>query len=317
MTALTHSLLAKPLFLPLALLAVFLVPAALTGCSGNGESVPPDIISLPTGFRPEGIAISEGKLFVGSIPTGRIYRADPGTGLGAVVVEERDGRNAIGLKVDGRGRIFVAGGQTGKAFVYDAATGLDIAEYTLALETTFVNDVVVTPQAAWFTDSLSPVLYRVEISPGGSLGSAATVLPLSGDVQFQGGTNLNGIAATPDGRILLVVQTNTGKLFSVDPDTGIARTIDLGAESLPGGDGILLQGQTLYVVQNQSDQLAVLSLAQDFSSAVVLRRVTNPAFDVPTTVAASDGSLYLVNARFNRVPDPDTAEYTVVRIDKP
>jgi len=60
----------------------------------------------------------------------------------------------------------------------------------------------------------------------------------------------------------------------------------------------------------------VITLAEDLTAGVVLRRVTHPAFDVPTTVAASDGSLYLVNARFGIV-NPETADYTVVRIDKP
>lgn len=320
MTIHDHSMYVRRHFYLWVLLASLLIPAFLIGCSSGGDgtgTAPPDLIFLPDGFRPEGIAISEGKLYVGSIPTGRIYRADLATGQGEVIVAGQTGRNAIGIKIDDRGRIFVAGGSTGKAHVYDAA-GADIAEYTLAQGVTFINDVVLTSQAAWFTDSRNPVLYRVEIFPDGSLGQNATALSVSGDIQIQtGATNLNGIAATPGGSTLLVIQSNTGKLFSVNTGTGIATSVDLAGESLPGGDGILLQGQTLYVVQNQSNLLAVLQMAEDFSSAQVLKRVTDPDFDVPTTVAASDGSLYLVNARFNSVPDADTATYTVVRIEKP
>jgi len=44
-------------------------------------------------------------------------------------------------------------------------------------------------------------------------------------------------------------------------------------------------------------------------------RITSALFDVPTTMAASDGSFYLVNARFGTA-DRDAAEYTVVRIGK-
>jgi sugar lactone lactonase YvrE len=296
--------------------ASLLAPMILAGCSGKAASTPPDVISLPAGFRPEGVAIAEGKLYAGSIPTGRVYKADLSTGQGAVLVTERGGRSAVGLKVDGRGRIFVAGGATGKAFVYDAASGEDIAEFTLAQGTTFINDVIVTPQAAWFTDSTTTTLYRLGIAADGALATTATAFPLTGDIQFQTGTNVNGLAATPDGNTLLVIQSNTGRLFSVNTATGVATGVELGGESLPNGDGILLQGQTLYVVQNRLNQLAVLLMSPDLRSATVERRVTDPAFDVPSTVAASDGSLYLVNARFG-VANPDTADYTVVRIGKP
>jgi sugar lactone lactonase YvrE len=89
--------------------------------SDNGMVVrapPPDVISLPVGFRPEGIAISGTSLYAGSIPTGRVFRADITTGQGQVIVDPPAGRSAIGMKVDGRGRLFVAGGATGQAYVY-------------------------------------------------------------------------------------------------------------------------------------------------------------------------------------------------------
>ncbi len=82
------------------------------------------------------------------------------------------------------------------------------------------------------------------------------------------------------------------------------------------GDGILLDGQTLFVVQNRLNQLAVLSLAADLATGTVEQRITDPAFDVPTTVAASNGHLFLPNARFG-IPDPDTAQFAVVRIARP
>jgi sugar lactone lactonase YvrE len=295
---------------------------SLIGCgsdnSGTGGLFP-DIIALPIGFQPEGVAISGNSLFVGSIPSGRVFKADLVTGQGQVLVESIPGRNSIGLKVDELGRLFVAGGQTGQAYVYDSETGIDIEVYTLALGDTFINDVVVTPQAAWFTDSSNPVLYRVPINLDGSLGTPAevTTLALTGGFQFVPGVfNANGIDAVPDGSTLVIVQSDTGKLFTVEPATGDTREIILGTESVPNGDGILLEGQTLFVVQNFQNQLAVITLAPDFTTGELNQRITNPAFDVPTTVAASDGSLYLVNARFG-ITSPEAAEYSVVRIDKP
>lgn len=292
---------------------------AIAGAHGSLSAVENDVIALPAGFRPEGVTISGNSLFVGSIPTGRVFRADIDTGRGEVIVPARAGRSSIGLKVDDRGRLFVAGGQTGQAYVYDASTGAELAVYTLAQGDTFINDVTLTPQAAWFTDSRNAILYKVPIGADGSLAAQAAVAPLAlaGDFQLVAGqTNANGIAATPDGVTLLIVQTTTGKLFTVEPATGLTKEILLGGETVANGDGILLQGQTLFVVQNRSNQLAVVTLAPDFTTGTVTQRVANPAFDVPTTVAASDGNLYLVNARFG-VADPDTASYTVVRIAKP
>jgi sugar lactone lactonase YvrE len=303
-------------------LALAFGAAACGSDDSDDAGVPaPDVIALPTGFRPEGVAISGTSLFVGSIPSGRVFKADITTGQGQVFVDPAAGRNAIGMKVDSRGRLFVAGGATGQAYVYDLATGGDLAVYSLATGTTFINDVIVTPDAAWFTDSFNPALYKVPIGADGSLG-AVTPLPLTGAfaasfVSGPGVFNANGIAATSDGTKLIIVQSNTGKLFTVSPLTGASLEITLGTENVANGDGILLQGQTLYVVQNALNQVAVISLSADLLTGTVTGLATDAAFDVPTTVAASNGSLYLPNARFGTVADADTAEYSVIRIDKP
>ena len=290
----------------------------LVACTGGDAGIPPDQISLPNAFQPEGIAARGDFIYVGSIPSGAVYRADINTGAGSVLVPSQAGRAAIGLKLDGRGRIFVAGGSTGKAFVYDAATGQDLASYTLTqANPTFVNDVVLTSDAAWFTDSRNPVIYRVPLPADGSIAGQETVstLALSADFPFVAGVNnLNGIAAS--GQLLIVVQSNTGFLFTVNPATGVTKKIDLGAETVVNGDGILLEGQTLFVVQNRLNQVAVIDLSPDFVSGTVRTRITNPFFDVPTTLTAAGTSLYAVNARFGVTVTPDTS-YAVIRFSRP
>ena len=82
--------------------------------------------------------------------------------------------------------------------------------------------------------------------------------------------------------------------------------IDLGGEVLTNGDGMLLEGSTLYVAQNRDNQIAVLELAEDLSSAALTDTLTSPDFDVPTTLADLDGVLYAVNARFGTEPTPET-----------
>ena len=85
----------------------------------------------------------------------------------------------------------MAGGNTGNAYVYSARTGALIRTYTLTTGNTFINDVVVTKRAAWFTDLFNPVLYRVPLGPNGQPGapSAVKTAQLSGDYQHVPGAS--------------------------------------------------------------------------------------------------------------------------------
>ena len=286
---------------------------AATPASGATD-VFPQVISLPDGFQPEGIATGRGTTFyVGSLRDGAIYSGSVLTGAGSVLVPGETGQVTVGIEVDWLNRIWAAGGATGTARVYDAATGAELASYSFApAGTTFLNDVVVTHDAAYFTDSLNQVLYVVPLGPGGELGAAQT-LPLTGDLVYMTGFNLNGIEASPDGRTLLVVQSNTGLLFSVSAETGVTTQVDLGGASLTNGDGLLRRGTTLYVVRNQLNQIAVIELDPSYLSGTLTGTITDPDFRVPTTVADFGAFLYAVNARFGTPPTPDT-EYTVVRV---
>lgn len=280
----------------------------------------PDVIPLPDGFQPEGIAVGNGHTFyVGSIPTGAVYRGDLRTGEGDVLVPSQPGRAAIGLKYDERtGLLFVAGGPTGFAYIYNGETGENVDEIQLTTGPSFINDVVVTRDAAYFTNSQQPVLYRVPLENNGDLPESLTVeeIPLSGDYMFTPGAfNANGIAATPNGDTLIIVNSVDGVLYNVDPDTGVATRIDLGGASVPNGDGILLQGKTLYVVQNQLNQIAVVNLNSNLTEGTIVDTITDSDFRVPTTIARFGNSLYAVNARFGTPPTPDT-EYEVVRVTR-
>jgi hypothetical protein len=79
------------------------------------------------------------------------------------------------------------------------------------------------------------------------------------------------------------------------------------------GDGILLAARTLYVVQNRDNQIAVVRLATDLASGSVTRTITDPDFDVPTTIDRLGRRLYAVNARFGTEPGPSTT-YNVVQV---
>lgn len=290
------------------------------GTAGTSEKTWPDLIPLPHGFRPEGITIGGGPYaYLGSLGDGSIYRADLRTGQGGII-SAGPGTSSVGLKLDDRGRLFVAGRGAG-ARVVDVRTGAIIASYTLTAKTpTFANDVFLTSSAVWFTDSFQPQLYALPLGRHGQLPDADDVvtLTLSGDWTQTPGevVNANGITRTPDGKALLVVQPSAGALHRVDPRTGVTELVDLGdAAPLTNGDGLLLLGRRLYVVQNRQNAVDVFKVAADGRTGIFEDCLTDPDFDVPTTVAAYKDRLYLPNARFTTTPTPDTT-YAVVAVER-
>ena len=302
------------------LLIVGLAALALVVAPGlsQAKKKPPlkQKIALPNGFLPEGIASMGGRdLYVGSIPTGAIWRGSAKTGKGSVLVPPHEGRSAIGIKV-AHGLIFVAGGGTGDAYVYNARTGADVARYDLAPEGagTFVNDLVVAKNAVYFTDSRLQQFYVLPLGKNGKLPeqSAVRTVPLTGDIAYtEAGPNANGIEW--NGRSLIIVQSGLGKLFSVDPSSGAASEIGLGGENVMNGDGLLLRGRTLYVVQNRLNRVAVVRLSATKLEGRIKRRLTDPDFDVPTTITIAAGRLFVVNARFGTTPGPDV-KYWIARV---
>ncbi|MQA82820.1 MAG: superoxide dismutase [Streptosporangiales bacterium] len=296
---------------------VLVAPNAIAAPSGEQRLFPREI-RLPDGFQPEGIAIGPGPVaYFGSLRDGSIYRASLITGHGRVI-GRGPGTPAVGLKTDARGRLFVSGGAAGDARVVDTRTGRVLASFSLAtVEPAFVNDVALTRDAAWFTDSNNAVLYKLPLRHG-RLPSADDVrrIPLTGDLVYGDGFNLNGITSTPDRRALLAVQSNTGKLFRIDPGSGHTREVDLGGALVSDGDGLLLDGNELYVIQSGMTMAAtLLRIDARGTRGRVVERIADPRFELqsPTTAAVFGDRVYLTLARFATPPEPDT-EYRAISI---
>ena len=302
---------------PRAAVALLLAAMALMSPSAvSAQAVLPDVIALPAGWQPEGIAKGRGTtMFSGSIASGDVLAVDVVTGESHLAVDAPPGRTAAGLEQDRWGRLWVAGGATAQAYVY-AADGAPAATLSLGSPpSTFINDVVITADAAWFTDSFDDVLYKIPMGRDGSLGAPVAV-PLMGSYRHGAGFNLNGIEATAGDRWLIAVQSNTGILYRIDPATGRTTTIDLGGASLVNGDGLLLQGRRLYVVQNFLNKVSVVDLdPRGFTSGTVVGELTSANFDIPTTIAGFANRLYLVNSRFSTPPTP-TTPYAMVAVQR-
>jgi len=288
----------------------------------------PASIRVPVDFQPEGIATGPRHTFyTGSLTTGDIYRGSLHSGKGAIFVDAPPGRSAAGMKVESSAhRLWVAGGTTGHAYVYSTRDGSTIADLTLnGAGSSLINDVMVTTKAAYFTDTFRSVIYRVPLGPG-RIGHPRTI-PLSGPAAVVGAfPNLNGIAAPRDGRVLIIGHSSRAELYLVDPRTGSSRTIVVSGGSLVPGtpDGILLDGRTLWVVENFANQLVKLKLSPDLSRARIVSTTSNPLFRVPTAVGEDGHRLALINARFDLgFPPPfgpgapPGTDFNLVQINKP
>lgn len=300
-----------------ALLAPLGGTAAATQSTGRRW---PAGFPLPAGFQPEGIAIGlEPYAYIGSIARGDVYRASLATGSGRVVVEGLGPEHpVIGLKTDGWGRLFLCGGVSGEIRVADLRTGEITKNFTVGTDLTMVNDVILRPDAAWFTDSFEPQLYKLPLGRRGEPGDRVVTVPLTGDWVQGTSFTANGITSTPDGRALLVVNcaANGGGLMRVDPSTGVASAVDLGPTRLPNGDGLLLLGRTLYVVQQQQNAIDVLRIDDAGTKGTAITRITDPEnFRIPTTAAVYGDRIYLPNARFDVAPTPET-DYDVVSVER-
>jgi hypothetical protein len=297
----------KRVLLAVAALAAVSLAVAPSAAAANF----PERIDLPNGWQPEGITSGAGTtIYVGSLATGGIWKGDVRTGTGDVFVESASGP-ALGVEYEARaGRLWVAGGPSGEVRAYDAATGELLGTWHFIAG--FLNDVVATPDAIYVTDSVIPQLIVIPLGSDGSLPgpNGGTTVPLSGDISYQAGFNANGIVSVRGQ--LVIVQTNTGKLFTVTPG-GVTSEIDLGGADVVNGDGLEALGSTLFVVENFSNQVAVVKLGPGLSSGTITSTIQRDSFDIPTTAAYGAGRLWVVNSRFSTPPTPDTP-YWVTRV---
>lgn len=299
----------------LSLVLVLVLSAVPAGAAGPF----PDEIDLPDGIFPEGIAVGNGSTFyVGSLADGSIYKGDLQTGEGDFLTEAAGAFATVGIEVDDQERIWVAGGPSGTGRVYDGETGALLAAYAFTDPlASFINDVVVTKRAAYFTDSGTarnpdpaafrfagePRLFVVPLGKGQSLPDPAAVTTLSVDVPDMGFPNLNGIETLPGNNGLVVGHTLGEVLFAVDPATGNATEIEIGVP-LVGNDGLIRRGTTIYVVENAVGQISAVKIAPDGSTGTVTNVYQVSGAETPTTAGLFGNALYAVDARFGSMTGP-------------
>lgn len=293
-------------------LAALLVPAPVASAGQQHSEERRSVIVLPGAKGAEGIAAGEGStFFAGDLATGDIFRGDIRKGTAKKFIDVPDGRVAVGMKADNENDLlFVAGGASGKAYVYDTEDRKTVKTIQLTRKAAFINDVALTDRGAWFTNSRQAELYFVPVGDEGGLGAVRT-LKLTGPAadaadQF----NLNGIASARNHRTLVVAHSGNQALYTVNPRTGASTQIK--GVTLPNVDGIVVKGDTIWAVQNFLNQISRLRVDFDDPSGKVREVIKSKHFNIPTTAALFDGTLAAVNAKF-MVPNAKTYEVVLVR----
>jgi len=88
--------------------------------------------------------------------------------------------------------------------------------------------------------------------------------------------------------------------------------IATGSYTVVNGDGLMLDGKLLYVVQNQSNLIAIFHLSNDLRKAAYITAINDPDLDVPTTIDRVGNRVYAVNARFGTAT-PSDQHYDIVK----
>ena len=237
---------------------------------------------------PEGIEYnpSTGNFLLSSVREGTIYEVTE-SGVYTPFIEDERLVSTTGIHIDvERNRILVPNTDHGLSMhsdperklkmaelgIYDLTTGEPLAYADLAAlqpeSGHFANDVAVDNEGnAYVTDSVSPILYKVD-----PMGNASIFLE---NERFTGeGFNFNGIIYHPDG-YLMVAKKNEGVLFKVpveDPENFSEVEID---QQFPGADGlVLVDNNTLLIVANKLSDVStnavfVLNGEQAWENATV------------------------------------------------
>ena len=300
----------------------------------------PDLIPIAAGLEPEGIEMGKDTdFFVGGdswsgnlTNAGAIYRGNLVTGEGQIIVSPT-GKPVAGLSYDERTDYLYAatgyypGGFAGPFLeqgvkVYAATSGRLLGEIIFG-DNIVANDVLVTDKAVYCTDSISTTLYKIPLENDGKVFSSNfEKIEMTGFEMEPAGFNANGLVGDFDGKQLVIVNITTGVLYLMDTETGAASPVAIkGDEELfPDGDGLYMDGRTLYIMQNFTQKIAVVELSDDLTQGTFVKNLVSDAFSIPTTITGYGDCIYAINTHFLEFTaegaDPTSIQSDVVKVFK-
>jgi hypothetical protein len=295
----------------------------------------PDLIPIPVGFEAEGIELGRDQdFFVGTLSwsgnltnAGAIYKGNLVTGEGQVLVPPT-GKPLVGLSYDARTDYLYAATGFGNpnrergVNVYAATSGRLLGEIIFGDEMV-INDVLVTDTAVYCTDSISTTLYRIPLEDDGKVfSSTVEKIEMTGFVMDPDGKNANGLVGDFDGKELLIINIRTGVLYLVDTESGAASPVNIqGDEQLfQNGDGLYMDGRTLYIMRNFAQKIAVVEISDDLTQGTFIKNLVSDDFNIPTTITGFGNCIYAINTHFRefRAEGADTTliQSEVVKVYK-
>jgi len=256
------------------------------------------------GVFPESLtSTADGTLIVGSIGTGQIYKAAPGSATADTwIAAVTDGPTAVlGVYADEANKTLWAcysdlamfAGAGGKAAVlrsYDLTSG--VLKTTVPLgEGTFCNDIATTADGtAYAADTAGGQVLKV--APG-----ATTAETFFKDAAL---ASLDGLSFSPDGSLYLN-GVSTNKLFRLtiaDGKPGTLTELKLSQE-IKGPDGMRFGDDgVLYLAENSNAQVDAVTFDGDNATIKV---VGKEAWDSSTAVTKIGSTLWVVEARFSKM----------------
>jgi Cu-Zn family superoxide dismutase len=136
-------------------------------------------------------------------------------------------------------------------------------------------------------------------------------------LHYRGGVNANGVASFDRGRLLVVVQFNTGKLFRIDTRTKAVSEIDLGGATVADGDGLVPDGSRVFVVRHSAGQIAEVRLLRGRREGRIGATITSDTLTFPTTAARDGTRLLVVNSQFDKRGGAPALPFTVTAVAMP
>ncbi len=279
-----------------------LIGLLVVGCGSDLRCRDAEEIPLPgANYFPEGIAgDAEGRLYVGSVATGRIVRVEPcASDQAHTVVPEGELRNVIGLHVDDQ--LWVCnsdftGDHLPEIVAIDRESGAIVARHSFPEGSGVCNDLTTDETHVYATDSFAHRVVRVSI--GAEPDAPAEVWlsdPRFGEGVAAGEFGLNGI--TWDGaQSLYLANFRRGEIYRVDV---ASRSVDVVRTGLGAPDGIEWLGAgRLLVVEGALARLSELDLRA--GEIEVLRE----GLDFPSTSAVVEGGAWVVQGQLDHLLDP-------------
>jgi hypothetical protein len=279
---------------------------------------------LPDGYKPEGIASDGGSGFFVCSVRGRVWHHNLATKQGSPVVGSEVSAPILaltGLKYCPQQRaLFLAGAMHARGYIFylkQASNGTFSVTRRVTIKFppgSYVNDVALGPQQAFFSDSWNPKLHAIPRFPNGSapypqlttytlVGMPPAPPPLLAS---------NGLAVLPadnssssrNTTTVVIAHWASGGLYTVQLQQGRATTQAVAVPTTIAGrrsglDGVITQGRrTVYVGDNLNNRVIQYRLSPDLRSANVSCVIASRSFDGTGTVALAHGRLWATNMRF-------------------